>query len=97
MLAWLGRVALELIGQGALGYSFDPLVADRSDTYADALKSLVYVSLALNTEDVEEVVYAAENARIWLTREGESVPGDPTAPVTGDSLWRRAGGDGGQG
>ena len=44
MLAWLGRVALELIGQGALGYSFDPLVADRSDTYADALKSLVYVS-----------------------------------------------------
>ena len=45
MLAWLGRVALELIGQGALGYSFDPLVADRSDTYADALKSLVCVPL----------------------------------------------------
>ena len=44
MLAWLGRVALELIGQGALGYSFDPLVADRSDTYADALKSLVYAA-----------------------------------------------------
>lgn len=42
MPAWLGRVALELIGQGALGYSFDPLVADRPDTYADALKSLVY-------------------------------------------------------
>ncbi|KZT68370.1 cytochrome P450 [Daedalea quercina L-15889] len=41
MLAWLGRVALELIGQGALGYSFDPLVTDKADSYADALKSLV--------------------------------------------------------
>ncbi|TFY56029.1 hypothetical protein EVJ58_g7886 [Rhodofomes roseus] len=40
MTAWLGRVALELLGQGALGYSFDPLVTDDPDAYGEALKSL---------------------------------------------------------
>lgn len=43
MLGWMGRTALELIGQGGLGYSFDPLVEERTDVYGDALKSLVYV------------------------------------------------------
>ncbi|KZT65623.1 cytochrome P450 [Daedalea quercina L-15889] len=41
MLGWMGRVALELVGQGGLGYSFDPLVTDSTDTYGEALKSLV--------------------------------------------------------
>lgn len=41
MLGWMGRTALELIGQGGLGYSFDPLVEDRTDQYGDALKSLL--------------------------------------------------------
>jgi len=27
-LSWMTRVALELIGQGGLGYSFDPLTED---------------------------------------------------------------------
>lgn len=40
MLVWMGRAALELIGQGGLGYSFDPLVADMKDTFGQALKSL---------------------------------------------------------
>ncbi|EPS99479.1 hypothetical protein FOMPIDRAFT_1096252, partial [Fomitopsis schrenkii] len=40
MLGWLGRVALELIGQGTLGYSFDPLLRDKPDSYGQALKSL---------------------------------------------------------
>ncbi|KAI0676257.1 cytochrome P450 [Trametes maxima] len=38
---WMGRTALELIGQAGLGYSFDPLVEERSDTLGDALKSFV--------------------------------------------------------
>ncbi|EPT01796.1 hypothetical protein FOMPIDRAFT_1048392 [Fomitopsis schrenkii] len=41
MLGWLGRVALELVGQGTLGYSFDPLLRDKPDSYGQALKSLV--------------------------------------------------------
>ena len=38
MLTWMGRTALELIGQAGLGYSFDPLVADKPDDYATAIK-----------------------------------------------------------
>ncbi|KAL6306620.1 cytochrome P450 [Sparassis latifolia] len=44
MLAWMGRTALELIGQGGLGYSFDPLVEDATDEYADALKAFLTTS-----------------------------------------------------
>ena len=31
MMNWMTRVALELIGQGGLGYSFDPLVTDSAN------------------------------------------------------------------
>ena len=34
---------MELIGQGGLGYSFDPLVEDVSNPFAEAVKNLVYV------------------------------------------------------
>lgn len=40
ILTWMGRAALELIGQGGLGYSFDPLTADVHDTYGHALKTV---------------------------------------------------------
>ncbi|OCH93349.1 cytochrome P450 [Obba rivulosa] len=41
ILKWMGRTALELIGQGGLGYSFDPLVEDASDPMGDAIKTLL--------------------------------------------------------
>ncbi|CCL99519.1 uncharacterized protein FIBRA_01537 [Fibroporia radiculosa] len=41
ILNWMGRTALELIGQGGLGYSFDPLVEDVQNDYGDALKNLL--------------------------------------------------------
>ena len=44
MLSWMGRTALELIGQAGLGYSFDPLVADTPDDFASAIKAFQYVS-----------------------------------------------------
>ena len=47
ILSWMGRTALELIGQAGLGYSFDPLVEDREDPYGQAVKALVYVSILL--------------------------------------------------
>ncbi|KAI0955823.1 hypothetical protein AcV7_006386 [Taiwanofungus camphoratus] len=40
MLHWMGRASLELIGQGILGYSFDPMVKDASDALGNALKTL---------------------------------------------------------
>ncbi|EIW54967.1 cytochrome P450 [Trametes versicolor FP-101664 SS1] len=41
MVGWMGRTALELMGQAGLGYSFDPLVADAADEYGEAIKKLV--------------------------------------------------------
>ena len=43
MVSWMGRTAAELIGQAGLGYSFDSLAEESSDTYGGALKLLVYV------------------------------------------------------
>ena len=43
MLIWMGRTALELIGQAGLGYSFDPLVSDSPDEFMVAIKSFGYV------------------------------------------------------
>ncbi|KAI0648492.1 cytochrome P450 [Trametes meyenii] len=39
VLGWMGRTALELIGQGGLGHSFDPLTRDVADEFADAVKA----------------------------------------------------------
>ncbi|KAI0365140.1 cytochrome P450 [Pilatotrama ljubarskyi] len=39
MLSWMGRTALELIGQAGLGYSFDPLVADSADEFGTLIKA----------------------------------------------------------
>ncbi|KAF9815150.1 hypothetical protein IEO21_04768 [Rhodonia placenta] len=41
MLEWMSRTALELIGQGGLGHSFDPLVKEVDNTYGHALKALM--------------------------------------------------------
>lgn len=43
ILGWMGRGALELIGQGGLGYSFDPLVSEMKDSYGHALKTITSV------------------------------------------------------
>ncbi|KAI1782200.1 cytochrome P450 [Ganoderma leucocontextum] len=41
ILARMGRTALELVGQGMMGYSFDPLVEDVHNDFAEAVKSFV--------------------------------------------------------
>ena len=43
MLDWSTRIALELIGQGGLGYSFDSLTTDCANPYGDAMKELMSV------------------------------------------------------
>lgn len=43
MLYWTGRAALELVGQGGLGYSFGSLASEMQDDYGDALKALLWV------------------------------------------------------
>ena len=53
MLDWMGRTALELIGQAGLGWSFDPLIEDTvGNNLGTAVKSIMHVgfySLHLNT------------------------------------------------
>ena len=41
VLAWMGRTALELVGQGMMGYSFDPLVEEVHNDFAEALKAFM--------------------------------------------------------
>ncbi|KAI0657085.1 cytochrome P450 [Cubamyces menziesii] len=48
MLAWMGRTALELIGQAGLGYSFDPLVEESADEFAVAVKMLQPALMQVN-------------------------------------------------
>ncbi|OSX62827.1 hypothetical protein POSPLADRAFT_1180917 [Postia placenta MAD-698-R-SB12] len=47
VLDWMARTALELVGQAGLGYSFDPLVQDKADAYAEAIKALVPTAFGL--------------------------------------------------
>ncbi|KAJ3480633.1 hypothetical protein NLI96_g8209 [Meripilus lineatus] len=47
ILNWISRTALELIGQGGLGYSFDPLVEESQNTFADAIKDTIPAVWAL--------------------------------------------------
>ena len=41
MVPWMGRTALELMGQAGLGYSFDSLTEEGQDSFGIALKSFV--------------------------------------------------------
>ena len=43
MSHWMGRAALELIGQAGLGYSFDPLTKESADEFAMAAKTYMCV------------------------------------------------------
>lgn len=51
MLHWVKRTALELIGQGGLGYSFGRLDSESANNYSDAVRNFAYVytkSLVIN-------------------------------------------------
>ncbi|RPD61500.1 cytochrome P450 [Lentinus tigrinus ALCF2SS1-6] len=48
VLSWMGRTALELIGQAGLGYSFDPLVKEAPDDFAAAIKSFAPAAIGLS-------------------------------------------------
>ncbi|KAH9890482.1 cytochrome P450 [Cubamyces lactineus] len=62
VLGWMSRTALELIGQGGLGYSFDPLTEDRADDFADSIKAFFPVA--------SQVPAAIHQLLPWLVRVG---------------------------
>ncbi|KAM5541912.1 hypothetical protein V8D89_004222 [Ganoderma adspersum] len=47
MVSWMGRTALELIGQSGLGHSFDPLVSTTKDEYTEAVKAFMPTTLEM--------------------------------------------------
>ncbi|KAM5531284.1 hypothetical protein V8D89_015039 [Ganoderma adspersum] len=47
ILAWMGRTALELVGQGMMGYSFEPLVEEVHNDFAEALKAFMPLLVAI--------------------------------------------------
>ncbi|KAJ3478664.1 hypothetical protein NLI96_g9603 [Meripilus lineatus] len=49
ILSWMGRTALELIGQGGLGYSFDDLVSNTPDEFGESIKALVPTIFSVST------------------------------------------------
>ncbi|KAI0657156.1 cytochrome P450 [Cubamyces menziesii] len=62
VLGWMSRTALELIGQGGLGYSFDPLTEDKADDFADSIKAFFPVS--------SQIPAAFHQLLPWLVRVG---------------------------
>ncbi|KAH9832026.1 cytochrome P450 [Rhodofomes roseus] len=67
VLGWMNRSALEFIGQGGLGYSFDPLVTESKDAYADTLKSLL-PNLDVNLRFQFLIPLARQIFPTWLLR-----------------------------
>ena len=49
MLSWMSRASLELIGQGGLGYSFDPLIEDIPNPLGDAIKALPWANCSTSS------------------------------------------------
>lgn len=43
MSEWMSRAALECVGQGLLGWSFDPLDTKQSNPYTNAIKEIMWV------------------------------------------------------
>lgn len=41
-MEWMGRVALELVGQGGLGYNFNALDENVKNAYAEAARGFTY-------------------------------------------------------
>ncbi|KAL1745738.1 cytochrome P450 [Schizophyllum fasciatum] len=69
ILHWMGRTALELVGRGGLGYSFDSLLpGEPSHEYATSIKELVPLQFRLFTLRVYVLPYVYKIGPAWLRR-----------------------------
>ncbi|RPD58218.1 cytochrome P450 [Lentinus tigrinus ALCF2SS1-7] len=81
MLNWSTRIALELIGQGGLGYSFDPLTTDCANPYGDAMKELMPAMLPLMKYRIllpALCKYTSPRLRRWLL---QRIPWEPLQKI----------------
>ncbi|KAH9941840.1 cytochrome P450 [Epithele typhae] len=76
VVQWMGRTALELIGQAGLGVSFDPLVADKADELAETIKEFqpAMSDLAFVHRLLIEIPGFAKMSRDWIRRVCRLIP-----------------------
>ncbi|KAI0631049.1 cytochrome P450 [Trametes polyzona] len=69
VLGWMGRTALELIGQCGLGHSFDPLTEDVPDAFAAAVKNFAPVATSPEMILLRQIVpFVKDLGPRWLRR-----------------------------
>lgn len=71
MMDWMGKLALELIAQAGLGYTFNSLQGENND-YANALKSFVYVAprIIKSTAKTTDLHISTTGPRCLASRSG---------------------------
>ncbi|TCD61203.1 cytochrome P450-dit2 [Steccherinum ochraceum] len=92
MLNWMSRGALEMLGKGGLGYSFDPLESPAHNPYGDAVKALLptMFAFALHWLFVSWTPYlGTPQFRRWLL---DMYPHRTAQKLRGisDLMWRNA-------
>ncbi|KAH9949926.1 cytochrome P450 monooxygenase [Amylocystis lapponica] len=92
VLNWMGRAALELVGQGGLGYSFDKLVEDQPNALGDALKSLMPVLFALDIPLRTSPYFSAIGSATFRRRVLDMMPHKQTQKLKDivDTMWDAA-------
>ncbi|KAI0668338.1 cytochrome P450 [Trametes maxima] len=93
MLSWMGRTALELIGQGGLGHSFDPLTEDVADDFADVVKAYFPVQAHFSLLTRLMLPTLVKLGAAWFRRRVvEVLPHGPTQRMKGvsDALEARS-------
>ncbi|TFK86200.1 cytochrome P450 [Polyporus arcularius HHB13444] len=92
MLSWMGRTALELIGQAGLGYSFDPLTADSPDSFAEAVKAFMPTNLKIVfLRRMEPYIpnFGSPALRRWLVKFIPNPDAQKMQSIV-DTMWRGA-------
>ncbi|CDO76298.1 hypothetical protein BN946_scf184917.g14 [Trametes cinnabarina] len=92
--AWMGRTALEIVGQAGLGYSFDPLVSEKPDEYASALKGFNLWRKILRFVPHEGVRGLMRVADVLWKRSGEIYAQKKEALQQGDAAVAQQVGEG---
>ncbi|KAI0641314.1 cytochrome P450 [Trametes meyenii] len=92
IVSWMGRTALELIGQAGLGYSFDPLTEDASDGFGAAMKELIPATAKASGMRPYIPLFEAVVPRTWRRAVAEHLPSPVMRKLITlvDTLWRRS-------
>ena len=91
----MGRIALELVGLGALGYSFDPLTENRPNKLGDAIKATMYALLSpLYISIIPRVLWHSRAHHVigppsppWVHCASSPLSRTSTFPFLGDGPW----------